>query len=229
MSDSDILSVQLWWGAAAIAFLAVGMSAAGWKHRYFVGAMFALAALLVLVAFFWRRIFSHLGEQASGFIGSLANSPLAWLVIFILGMGAILIITRMRRSPKPQHPKDPMRGSPYAAVANPNLTINVTQTNNIHYHIESNPSAVANQAFAVFQPDGTLLNSQNVSEIIPNAANPGHDFILKSALMDPQTMRVVAVAPTSSYPFRQVNTAGEARLIFDGEVPGIIAVKIIEK
>jgi hypothetical protein len=102
MSESDILAVQLWWGAAAIAFLAVAMTAAGWNHRYFVRAMFVLASLLALVAIFWRQILSNLGAKPLAFIVSLANSPLAWLVMFVIGIGAVLALTRVRGSPIPK-------------------------------------------------------------------------------------------------------------------------------
>jgi hypothetical protein len=147
----------------AVAFVAVGMTAAGWNHRYFVRAMFALAALLALVAIFWRQILSHLSENVSGFIASLGNNPPAWFVIFIVGMSAMLLIARMRRSPKPQRPTDP--GFPSPATANPNLTVIANQTNthnHNYFHIAPNPNAAADQAFAILQPDGTQRNSQNV-------------------------------------------------------------------
>jgi hypothetical protein len=60
MSESDILAIQLFGGSIAVAFLAVGMTAAGWNSRVFVWGMFLLALGLGLVSIFWHGIYLHL-------------------------------------------------------------------------------------------------------------------------------------------------------------------------
>ncbi|HUZ72258.1 MAG TPA: hypothetical protein VMU87_04675 [Stellaceae bacterium] len=105
MSDSDILAVQLWIGAAAIAVLAMAMAAAGWKHKYFIRGLFALVGLLALVAIFWREIMPIIPDAAGGFVASLANSRLAWFITFVCGTGTIWFIAKMRaRKPELENP-----------------------------------------------------------------------------------------------------------------------------
>jgi hypothetical protein len=82
MSDSDILAIQLWFGGAAIAFLAIAVSAAGWNHRYFVRTMFAIAILLVIPSIFWKFISTILTVGSAKTIVAMANSPVSWLVMF---------------------------------------------------------------------------------------------------------------------------------------------------
>jgi hypothetical protein len=106
LSDSDILSVQLWLGSAAIAFAGIAITAAGFNNRLFVRAMFGLFVLSALVAVLWRRVIAFLPEHFDNRISFIANSKVAWFVSFILGIGVMLIISKSRRStPKPQ-PKE---------------------------------------------------------------------------------------------------------------------------
>jgi hypothetical protein len=96
MSNSDFLAVQLWFGAAAIAFLAIAMTAAGWKHKVFIGAMFAVAAILAAIAIFFRQIDNVVPSQLGGMLTALANSKPSWLGLFVLGIGAVFAIARLR-------------------------------------------------------------------------------------------------------------------------------------
>ncbi|MGA2412573.1 MAG: hypothetical protein ABSG46_19585, partial [Candidatus Binataceae bacterium] len=96
MSASDVLSIQLWLGAAAIAFLAIGVSAAGWKHKVFIAAMFGIAALMAATAICFRRILPLLPDQWGEALTGLSNNKGAWLSLFAAGMCVILFIARQR-------------------------------------------------------------------------------------------------------------------------------------
>jgi hypothetical protein len=65
MLTGDDLSTQYFVGAAAIAFLGIAMTQAGWTHRMFVRGMFALGGVLAVCAFLWKPItetFPRIGE-----------------------------------------------------------------------------------------------------------------------------------------------------------------------
>jgi hypothetical protein len=96
MSDSDILAVQLWFGAGAIAFAAVAMTAAGWNHKYFIGAMFTLSGLMALAALFWRRLQAVIPSHGDDVIVLLANDPRAWFAMFVSGIVAVLIMSKIQ-------------------------------------------------------------------------------------------------------------------------------------
>src|SRR5258708_32328874 len=56
MSDSDLLSVQLFFGSLAAGALGIAMTQAGWTHRWFGRAMVVLPAGLAEVAAFCAQI-----------------------------------------------------------------------------------------------------------------------------------------------------------------------------
>jgi hypothetical protein len=56
MLQGDALAVQLFIGAAAISALSVAMTQAGWTHKWFIGGMFGLAALLSVASIGWPYI-----------------------------------------------------------------------------------------------------------------------------------------------------------------------------
>jgi hypothetical protein len=97
MSDSDNLSVQLWFGAAAITFMAIAMSAAGWNHKYFVWSMFTLAGATVVVAVFYRSIKTLIPPRWEDVIVLIANDHRAWFVMFTIGIFAVLFVTKIPR------------------------------------------------------------------------------------------------------------------------------------
>lgn len=109
MSDSDILSIQLFIGGIAISFFGIAVSAAGWNHRYFVRAMFAITALAVVVGISWRSISKPLSPDSMKAIAAVASSPITWLVMFSAGIVAILIITKLHRSATPKAIKTSLR------------------------------------------------------------------------------------------------------------------------
>jgi hypothetical protein len=96
MSDSDILQIQLWFGAAAIAFGAIAITAAGWNHRYFVWSMFSLAGASALVALLWRKINEAIPEVASEKFLAVTAQPLTWFAIFVIATAAVVLMARSR-------------------------------------------------------------------------------------------------------------------------------------
>ncbi len=228
--SGDDLAIELFFIGAAITFLVAGVAQAGWKRRAIIWGLFVIAGVMAIVGFGWPWI-KDLSPGLTKKISELATNIVAQFVVVMFGVGAILFTklgSKKSVNAAAQRVTDAMLDSPYPATANPNLTVIATQTSNLHIHISPNPSAAANQVFAVFQPDGTVLNSQNVPAITVNAANAGRDFTLRLAtLMDPKTMKVVAMPPTPNS-FRRMITASAVRIIFDREVSSIIAVKIEE-
>lgn len=96
MSESDVLAIQLWLGAAAIAVAAVGMTAAGWNHRYFVRSMFGITGALALCAIFWRKINLRLPAHADESLLAIAANPISWFVIFIAAVVVIVLLTKSK-------------------------------------------------------------------------------------------------------------------------------------
>jgi hypothetical protein len=94
MSNSDILSVQLFLAACAIAFAGFGMSAARWKHRYFIAGVFTLSAALAIIAISWRGLQGLVPGKASDVISGIATQPIWWLALFIVSFGIVIIISR---------------------------------------------------------------------------------------------------------------------------------------
>src|SRR2546423_14725623 len=99
MSESDILSIQLWLGAAAIAFLAIGMTVAGWNHKLFIRSMFVLASLLAMAAVFWPRIRLRIPEKLDERLGSIANNQITWFIMFTAAPYAIFLFNSVKKGP----------------------------------------------------------------------------------------------------------------------------------
>jgi hypothetical protein len=104
MSESDILSIQLWFGAAAIAVGAIGMTAAGWNQKSFIWSMFALAALLAGVAIFWPEIRLQIPDKMDDRLTIIANSRIAWFIMFGISVVAIALVARLKNSRSVQQP-----------------------------------------------------------------------------------------------------------------------------
>jgi hypothetical protein len=77
MLQGDDLSLQLFIGAAAISFLSVAMTQAGWTHGWFVRGMFALAALLAIVSVGWRYFEARI-PLLSDTLQTVASGRIAW-------------------------------------------------------------------------------------------------------------------------------------------------------
>src|SRR5271169_2954773 len=75
-----------WLGSAAIAVVAIAITAAGFNNRLFVRAMFGLFVLLALVAVLWRRVIAFLPEHFDDRMSFIANSKVAWFGSYILGI-----------------------------------------------------------------------------------------------------------------------------------------------
>src|SRR5258708_89027 len=94
MFGGDNLSVVLFlWGLAVTVGVAA-MDAAGWKHRYLIQSLFALAILLALAGVVWVPVKEIIkdGTVAASIAGTLtvlAGSWWAWLVIVVVLGGTI--------------------------------------------------------------------------------------------------------------------------------------------
>ncbi|MGD0418570.1 MAG: hypothetical protein ABSA68_03145 [Xanthobacteraceae bacterium] len=121
MSDSDILSIQLWFGAAALTFLAIAMTAAGWNHKYFIRSMFGVAALMALLAIFWPQIHVAIPDQIQKWIATESDNHFVWLGMFVVGMSTVLGVARLRGlgSPVPKAIQTSLRLQFYPNSINP--------------------------------------------------------------------------------------------------------------
>jgi hypothetical protein len=88
MLQGDALAVQLFIGAAALTALSVAMTQAGWTHRWFVGSMFALAAILTACSAGWEWVEPRIPFVA-GTLSAIAASRIAW---FLAGMALAFTI-----------------------------------------------------------------------------------------------------------------------------------------
>jgi hypothetical protein len=100
MSESDVLTIRLFIAATGIAFGTVGMTAAGWKHVYFIWGMFALAVLLIVSAIFWPLL-APVTIGRDGLLLSVARSPISWFVMSVGAIVAVALIGKARNDTSP--------------------------------------------------------------------------------------------------------------------------------
>jgi hypothetical protein len=87
----DDLTVQLFVGGTAVAVLSVAMTQAGWTHKWFVRSLFVVAALLIVVAIFWKSIegaIPKIGPIAS----DVAGSSVSWFTLLLTGFGIVFFL-----------------------------------------------------------------------------------------------------------------------------------------
>jgi hypothetical protein len=108
MLQGDDLSIQLFIAGAAISVLSVAMTQAGWTHRWFVRAMFGLAALLIIVSAGWRYIETRL-PLINDALRTIASSRTAWFFMGIvpaLVAGMLISDLLLRRREAPTKPTE---------------------------------------------------------------------------------------------------------------------------
>lgn len=91
--QGDALSVQLFIGAAAISALSIGMTQAGWTHKWFVRAMFGLAVVLAALMFGWSFVETHI-PTINASLQTAASSRMVWFVMGLLPAFTLGILTR---------------------------------------------------------------------------------------------------------------------------------------
>jgi hypothetical protein len=91
MSQSDLLSIQLFIGAAAIAVAGVAVTQAGWTHRLFVRLLFLLAALLTICAVFFNQLVTALPSITS-YLKPIAGNSVAWFALMIASLILIFFL-----------------------------------------------------------------------------------------------------------------------------------------
>ena len=63
---------------------------AGWRHRYLLRGLFALAAVLVLAGLFWPWLKAY-SPTLTNVVSQIGTSPVAWFVVLILALTASLL------------------------------------------------------------------------------------------------------------------------------------------
>jgi hypothetical protein len=98
MLQGDALSVQLFIGAASLTALSVAMTQAGWTHKWFVGGMFALAALLAVASIGWPYFETRI-PRLSDALQVVAASRMGWFSVGIIPafVGGMLLSDTARR------------------------------------------------------------------------------------------------------------------------------------
>jgi hypothetical protein len=96
--QGDELSVQLFIGAAALTALSVAMTQAGWTHKWFVGGMFALAALLSISSIGWPYLQTRI-PIISDALQAVAAGRIGWFFVGITPafVGGMLLSDALRR------------------------------------------------------------------------------------------------------------------------------------
>lgn len=104
MSEGDILAIRLFIAAGGITAGTVAMTAAGWKHRYFIRTMFALAIALGVCAIFWPQIHIQLPDHIDERLSLAGANPVYWLGLFAFGMAANYFARRPKLEPQQKLP-----------------------------------------------------------------------------------------------------------------------------
>jgi hypothetical protein len=96
--QGDELSVQLFIGAAALTALSVAMTQAGWTHKWFVGGMFAIAALLSSSSIGWPFLQTRI-PIISDALQAVAAGRIGWFFVGITPafVGGMLLSDWLRR------------------------------------------------------------------------------------------------------------------------------------
>src|SRR5208283_3491067 len=89
--SGDDLSVQLFIGATAITVLALAVSQAGWKHLWFVRALFGVAFVLAACAIFWKPISDEL-PHVKEIVSELASNSFSWFSLLLIGFGLVFVL-----------------------------------------------------------------------------------------------------------------------------------------
>src|SRR6266436_523827 len=103
MSDSDLLSVQLFFGSLAAGALGIAMTQAGWTHRWFVRGMFVLSAGLAACAIFWPEI-APAAPSIESALAFVVSSRIAWFLV-----GALVVATFLPQKHKLPWPRTIVR------------------------------------------------------------------------------------------------------------------------
>jgi hypothetical protein len=96
--QGDALTVQLFIGGAALTFLGIAMTQAGWTHKWFVRGMFSVAALLTVASLGWPYFESRI-PLISDALQAIASSRIGWLFVGIIPafVGGMLLSDYLRR------------------------------------------------------------------------------------------------------------------------------------
>lgn len=97
MLTGDDLTIQLFILASAVAILGVAVTQAGWTHKWFVRSLFAAAAALAILAFYWKPIreaHPEIGPPAS----DIAGNSVSWFALLLIGFGVVFFLDILART-----------------------------------------------------------------------------------------------------------------------------------
>jgi hypothetical protein len=97
MLTGDDLSTQYFIAGAAIAILGIGVTQAGWTHRWFVRIMFLLGLALLASAAFWGQITEQFPKFAK-LTNPVGSSSLAWLSLLSVALISVLYLDYRART-----------------------------------------------------------------------------------------------------------------------------------
>jgi hypothetical protein len=102
MLTGDDLSTQYFIAGTAITILGIGVTQAGWTHRWFVRCLILLGLLLLASAAFWGRLAEQFPKLAK-LANPVGSSSLAWLSLLAVAVISVLYLdyrARTRRTDK---------------------------------------------------------------------------------------------------------------------------------
>jgi hypothetical protein len=111
MLTGDDLSTQYFIAGTAIAILGIAVTQAGWTHRAFVKALFALGLALALTAGLWKPI-SEAFPRLRDLAAPIGSSPSAWLVLLVTTLMIVFLLDYRARTAA-----NPLTGDKVATIA----------------------------------------------------------------------------------------------------------------
>jgi hypothetical protein len=100
MLTGDDLSTQYFIAGAAITVLGIGVTQAGWTHRWFVRTMFLLGLALLASAALWGQVTEQFPKIAK-LTNPIGSSTLAWLSLLFGALTSVLYLDYRARTRKP--------------------------------------------------------------------------------------------------------------------------------
>ena len=91
-------------GTAASSFAVAGVSEAGWKHPVFIGCLFLLSALFLLVGIGWPWI-RDISLELQGVATRVAQNPVSWLAMLITGLSWLWLINKTNEQSEARKPR----------------------------------------------------------------------------------------------------------------------------
>ncbi len=109
--SGDDLTIVLFLVGTAISIAGTAMSAAGWKHHFFIASLFFVAGVFLVAGVAWPAT-KNISPTVTAVIEQIATHPVSWFAILILGMGAVTFLPRRPFQKDVAPPRNEQMASP---------------------------------------------------------------------------------------------------------------------